>query len=426
MERCGRDVMTTAWVAGDTCKVLSTATIRCGEQLSSEYIADLPVGTQLEILTVGTKRRLQVSTVANKFGSPSAYKCVGWVSSLSQQGDVLVGRRSWRSRSIAAVPQQFVAAAPELAQPRPLTVPQQETPPAYASPASAPRPRPLTIGGFDANGTTWPQSRRAPSARQAVSRYSSRSRGIDLNAGGQMAASAEDFGQKVRPLRDCRSTSASLRRTAPEMRGARRCGSVELLPVGRPAGGAVAGGDIASETMSSRRSLSPADRCSRSPTRVTSGGSVCPFMEISAVGLANLIAALGMPAAEDCIYDVGCGKGRILDAVLRAFPRCRGVATDVNPALTRDAEKQLAKYGERVQIITGDIREMAIADATTVITHFSSNALAHVKDHFAKMLPVGCVWLTYAWQVPGWTPSWPPGQKPVSGVHRYVIGASNP
>jgi len=148
-------------------------------------------------------------------------------------------------------------------------------------------------------------------------------------------------------------------------------------------------------------------------------------MEISDIGLSNLVSAIHEAGPGDTIYDIGCGRGRIMEAILDRY-LCKGVAADVNAALVRTARSQLLRFGERASVAVGDCREMDLTDATVVVTHFSSNALAVVKDHFAANLKEGCVWLTYAWPVPGWTPIWPEGRNPIPGVHRYVIGPSCP
>mmetsp|Transcript_108161 Transcript_108161/g.271200 ORF Transcript_108161/g.271200 Transcript_108161/m.271200 type:complete len:561 (+) Transcript_108161:99-1781(+) len=146
------------------------------------------------------------------------------------------------------------------------------------------------------------------------------------------------------------------------------------------------------------------------------GSSVCPFVEISASGLRNLVNACNL-GASDLIYDVGCGKGNIMDAILSSYP-CQGVAVDINASLARCARKRLQVYGSRVKVVVGDVRHMDMSDATAVVTFFICPASNMVKSHFAASLQPGSVWLNYAWPVPGWKPSRPP----TDSVYRYVIG----
>lgn len=149
---------------------------------------------------------------------------------------------------------------------------------------------------------------------------------------------------------------------------------------------------------------------------VRSGKSVCPFMEISIPGLDNIVKAC-QPNDSDCIYDVGCGKGSILAAILDAS-FCRGVGVEVNPSLARAAKQRLQKYGKRVQIVVEDVCNVNLHEATKVVTFFFTSALAQVSVHIASSLRPGCVWLNYNWAVPGWCPSRPAHD----GVYRYVIG----
>lgn len=146
------------------------------------------------------------------------------------------------------------------------------------------------------------------------------------------------------------------------------------------------------------------------------GTSVCPFVEISASGIDKLVEACQF-GGQDLVYDIGCGKGNVMDEILRRYP-CRGVAVDINSSLARSALKRLSKYGPRCRVLVGDIRLMDLSEATAVVTFFITPAADKVKSHFATKLKPGSLWLNYAWPVPGWQTSRPP----TDSVYRYIIG----
>jgi len=139
-------------------------------------------------------------------------------------------------------------------------------------------------------------------------------------------------------------------------------------------------------------------------------------MEISDQGLYSLSVACDF-SAEDCVFDLGTGCGRIMAEILERHP-CRGVAVEVNPALARMAAERLSRYGERVQVVAQDLRKVDLAKATAVVCFFTSVALEDLKRYLAAALSIGCVLLNYAYPVPGWWTA----QPPTDGVYKYVIG----
>lgn len=173
--------------------------------------------------------------------------------------------------------------------------------------------------------------------------------------------------------------------------------------------------DVAKKAPMAKSSSCPALVTPVSP-KPSLGSSVCPFVEISGRGMKSLVDACAA-GDDDCVYDIGCGKGNVIEEILSRYP-CRGVAVDFNPSLLRTARKRLERFGNRIDIRCGDVRQMDLGDATIVVTFFITPAADKVKRHFASHLPTGCTWLNYAWPVPGWRTEGPP----TNSVFRYVIG----
>lgn len=150
------------------------------------------------------------------------------------------------------------------------------------------------------------------------------------------------------------------------------------------------------------------------------GSVVCPFMEVSDIGLEKLTAACSF-TCSDIVYDVGCGHGRMLDAVLSRYP-CRGVGVEVSPNLARVAKRRLERFGDRVQIISKDVRHVDMSEATAVVMFFPPHAFNFVKAYFEQHLRPGCTLLNCTYPVPGWISSFPV----TGGWHRYEIGRHLP
>jgi len=147
------------------------------------------------------------------------------------------------------------------------------------------------------------------------------------------------------------------------------------------------------------------------------GNVVCPFVEISPKGISAALNACCL-GADDCVYDVGCGKGNITSALLERYP-CRAVGIEINPSLARCAKQNLAKYGDRARVLIGDVCNFDLSEATMVVAYFTSYALNQVSSRMASRLRPGCIWLNYNWPIPGWSTSRPASD----GVYTYVIGS---
>mmetsp|Transcript_146836 Transcript_146836/g.256196 ORF Transcript_146836/g.256196 Transcript_146836/m.256196 type:complete len:966 (+) Transcript_146836:58-2955(+) len=152
------------------------------------------------------------------------------------------------------------------------------------------------------------------------------------------------------------------------------------------------------------------------------GGSICPFVEIGDGGLRDMISTCAF-TSEDTVFDVGCGKGKMLHKILEAYP-CRGVGVEVNCGLARAAEKQLWRYGDRARVVLDDVCNVDLKDATAVVSYMLSHSFnshgAALKEHLSRSLRPGAVVLNSTYPVPGWCGSYK------NGVYRYTIGQHLP
>merc|ERR1712217_314413 len=96
-----------------------------------------------------------------------------------------------------------------------------------------------------------------------------------------------------------------------------------------------------------------------------------------------------------------------MEGVLEKYP-CRGVAVELNTSLARVAQKRLAKYEPRVKVISADVCNLDLREATAVIIYFISTALVSIRGHLESSLKPGCILMNYNWPVPGWVTSRPP------------------
>eukprot|EP00931_Biecheleriopsis_adriatica_P053292 TRINITY_DN31176_c0_g1_i1.p1 TRINITY_DN31176_c0_g1~~TRINITY_DN31176_c0_g1_i1.p1 ORF type:complete len:293 (+),score=25.45 TRINITY_DN31176_c0_g1_i1:141-1019(+) len=86
------------------------------------------------------------------------------------------------------------------------------------------------------------------------------------------------------------------------------------------------------------------------------------------------------PQGAKTFYDLGCGDGRVVLEVCKAFPTCMGVGIDLNPQLVSKASERARASGiaDRCQFRVGDITEAALADADAVFFYFPQGALGTI------------------------------------------------
>jgi outer membrane protein assembly factor BamB len=91
--------------------------------------------------------------------------------------------------------------------------------------------------------------------------------------------------------------------------------------------------------------------------------------------------ALAKVTADDVVYDLGCGDGRIVIAAARKY-RARGVGIEMDATLVKEARENARKQGveSRVTIREGDLFVADCRDATVVALYL----LPHLN---AKLLP---------------------------------------
>jgi SAM-dependent methyltransferase len=97
-----------------------------------------------------------------------------------------------------------------------------------------------------------------------------------------------------------------------------------------------------------------------------------------------LVADAGLEVRR--VIDLGSGQGTYLEHFLEAFPDARGAWVDTNEAMRELAGERLARFGDRVDYLLGDVEllgglDLDAADVVTssrVLHHFAAESLARV------------------------------------------------
>jgi SAM-dependent methyltransferase len=114
---------------------------------------------------------------------------------------------------------------------------------------------------------------------------------------------------------------------------------------------------------------------------------------------------LARVTADDVVYDLGSGDGRILIIAAEKY-RARGVGIEIDPKLVALA-RQIAKDGEvadKVQFIEGDLFEADISPATVVTIYLSPTVNRRLEPKLRRELRPGTRIVSHQFGIGDWKP----------------------
>jgi SAM-dependent methyltransferase len=123
------------------------------------------------------------------------------------------------------------------------------------------------------------------------------------------------------------------------------------------------------------------DRAAREPD--------VPF-ETSSDEAIRAMLALGAPTADDVVFDLGCGDGRVVIEAVKQTA-ARGVCVDLEPRLVRLARENARRAGveARITFRTEDLFATDIHDATVVMLFLWPEVNLKLLPKLLRELPPG-------------------------------------
>jgi len=109
--------------------------------------------------------------------------------------------------------------------------------------------------------------------------------------------------------------------------------------------------------------------------------------------------------ANDVVYDLGSGDGRIPIAAARRFG-ARGVGMDLDPELVAQATRSAQEAGvaDRVRFVEGDIFESDISPATVVTLYLLTSINERLRPKLQKELRPGTRIVSHQFRMGDWDP----------------------
>jgi trans-aconitate methyltransferase len=84
---------------------------------------------------------------------------------------------------------------------------------------------------------------------------------------------------------------------------------------------------------------------------------------------------------DETALDAGCGSGRVTRLLLERLPEGRVIGVDAAPSMIEEARRNLAEYGDRVELHAMNLLELELD--TTVDVVFSNATFHWISDHDA-------------------------------------------
>lgn len=111
-------------------------------------------------------------------------------------------------------------------------------------------------------------------------------------------------------------------------------------------------------------------------------------------------------SAEDIVYDLGSGDGRILIAAAKRFG-ARGVGIEINPDLIREANENAGQAGvaHLVRFVEGDFFAADLREATVVILYLLPEVNRQLLPKLLAELQPGARIVSYKYDLGDWAPA---------------------
>jgi SAM-dependent methyltransferase len=126
-----------------------------------------------------------------------------------------------------------------------------------------------------------------------------------------------------------------------------------------------------------------------------------PTME----GVADAMLKLAKITADDVVYDLGSGDGRIVMLAAQKY-RARGVGIELDPRLV-EMSREIARDAEvldRVTFVEGDLFAADISAATIVTLYLSPGVNKRLEPKLRRELRPGTRIVSHQFPIGTWTP----------------------
>ena len=129
-----------------------------------------------------------------------------------------------------------------------------------------------------------------------------------------------------------------------------------------------------------------------------------PFVPTPLPVVRRMLEIAGLRANE-ILYDLGCGDGRILIVAAREFG-ARAIGIEIRKDLVEQCHREVVKHGlqDRVKIIHANFFEVNISDADVVTLYLLTSVNERLRPKLEKELKPGARVVSHDFEIVGWKP----------------------
>ena len=127
--------------------------------------------------------------------------------------------------------------------------------------------------------------------------------------------------------------------------------------------------------------------------------------EPTATEVVHAMLRLAKVTADDVVYDLGCGDGRIVITAVRDFG-ARGVGVDIDPVRIAESRENARQAGvtDRIRFLTEDLFLTDLGDATVVTLFLSQEVNLAVRPKLQRELKPGTRIVSHWHHMGDWKP----------------------
>jgi SAM-dependent methyltransferase len=135
-------------------------------------------------------------------------------------------------------------------------------------------------------------------------------------------------------------------------------------------------------------------------------------------GVADAMLKLAKVAADDVVYDLGSGDGRIVIAAAKKYG-ARGVGVELDGDLVKEARKNAMKAGvsDRVRFLQGDLFKTDLSEATVVTLYLSNSINIRLRGILQRALKPGARVVSHRFTMGDWKPD---AEQHLEGTSIYL------
>lgn len=126
--------------------------------------------------------------------------------------------------------------------------------------------------------------------------------------------------------------------------------------------------------------------------------------------------------ADELVYDLGSGDGRVLIMAAKKF-NARSVGVEISPKLVGEANERIKDEGleQRCKVIEGDAMEVDLRDADVVVLYLLTSSNEMLRPNLERSLRNGARVVSHDFEVLGWNPKKVVQAEAYGRTHRIYV-----